>query len=198
MIKHPPIIKEIYPNQLALYASIPIVFEVRSIFRVDLIDSGLGGMRFIEKPVKTPYIKDYDSYGESLLDWQRLFDMTYWGCFLAFDGKQAIGGAAVAFKTDGVDMLDGRDDLAVLWDIRVHPRHQGKGIGKALFHHAADWARERGCTQLKIETQNVNVPACRFYVSQGCKLGGINRYGYYGHPQTGDEVMLLWYLDLSS
>ena len=47
-----------------------------------------------------------------------------------------------------------------------------------------------------IETQNINVNACRFYAKQGCKLGGINRYGYGDHPQVKHEVMLIWYLDL--
>jgi GNAT superfamily N-acetyltransferase len=52
----------------------------------------------------------------------------------------------------------GRDDVAVLWDIRVSPRERGRGIGSALFRAAGDWARARGCRWFKIETQNVNVP----------------------------------------
>jgi ribosomal protein S18 acetylase RimI-like enzyme len=51
------------------------------------------------------------------------------------------------------------------------------------------------------ETQNTNVPACRFYRGQGFHLGAIHRYGYVGAPSEGDpsvaaETMLLWYLDL--
>ena len=59
-----------------------------------------------------------------------------------------------------------------------------------------DWARKKGCRQLKIETQNVNVPACRFYARQGCELGAIHRYGYAGCPDVAHEAMLLWYLKL--
>jgi len=65
-----------------------------------------------------------------------------------------------------------------------------------LFQNTADWARRHGCKRLKIETQNVNVPACRFYVRQGCELGIIHRYGYVGHPQVEHEVMLVWYFSL--
>jgi GNAT superfamily N-acetyltransferase len=83
--------------------------------------------------------------------------------------------------------------LAVLWDIRVQPERRGRGVGKALFYASVDWACRRGCRQLKVETQNVNVAACRFYASQGCELGAIHRYGYAGHPQVGHEAMLLWY-----
>ncbi len=97
----------------------------------------------------------------------------------------------MAFNTSGVYMLEGRHDLSVLWDIRVQPELRGRGIGHALFMQAAEWSRARGCTQMKIETQNVNVPACRFYARMGCELGAINRYAYAGQPHVAHEVMLL-------
>ena len=104
-----------------------------------------------------------------------------------------LGGAVVAWNTPGVNMLEERDDLAVLWDLRVHPEHRRKGIGAQLFRHAAAWARAKGCRQLKVETQNINVPACKFYAKQGCYLGAVH-YGAY--PEYPDEAQLLWYLDL--
>jgi hypothetical protein len=58
-------------------------------------------------------------------------------------------------------MLNGRNDLAVLWDVRVHPEYRGRGVGHRLFTAAAEWARTRDCRVLKIETQNINAPACR-------------------------------------
>ena len=46
---------------------------------------------------------------------------------------------------------------------------------------------------MKIETQNVNIGACRFYAAQGCELRAI-------HPNASlelpEEVQLLWYLDV--
>jgi hypothetical protein len=44
-----------------------------------------------------------------------------------------------------------------------------------------------------VETQNINVPACRFYAAQGCELRGIHPNTY---PELPHEVQLLWYLDL--
>ncbi len=128
--------------------------------------------------------------------WPGHFDITNWGLFIALIGERPVGAAAVSWNTSGVNMLEGRTDIAVLWDIRVHPDSKGQSIGASLFKHAAGWTHSKGCKLLKIETQNVNVPACRFYVKQGCHLGQINRYGYWGHPQVGHEVMLIWYLDL--
>ena len=102
----------------------------------------------------------------------------------------------MAFRSPKVNVLEGRTDLAVLWDLRVHPDRRGEGIGTKLFGHAAEWSREKGCRELKVETQDVNVPACRFYAKHGCRLGRIDRYGYAGDPRVADEVMLVWYLGL--
>jgi streptothricin acetyltransferase len=73
-----------------------------------------------------------------------------------------------------------------------------QGIGRDLFQEAARWAKFNGCTFLKIETQNVNVGACRFYAKMGCFLGGIDRFAYRHRPDIASEIMLSWYLDLSN
>jgi len=178
------------------YAEIPIRFRVESVLRVAPIDDGLGGLQMTEARVDKPYVKDYDAMkGEGPTRWPKRFDVSNWGFFLAVDADRLVGGATVAFRSSDVNMLEGRDDLAVLWDIRVHPDRRGEGIGTCLFHEAAEWARARGCRQLKIETQNNNVPACRFYARQGCRLGSIVRRAY-DEPDLAHEVMLLWYLDL--
>lgn len=190
-------IQEIGVEGLSRYAQVPSRFVVDSVLRTEVIDQGLGGFRLVEEKVDPPYVKDYDAVEEdSPIDWPRQFDVSRWGFFLALDGGREVGAAAVAMDSPGVHMLERRPDLGVLWDIRVHPDEWGHGVGAALFRHAADWARKKGCRQFKVETQNVNVRACRFYVRQGCVLGAINRYGYAGCPEVAHEVMLLWYLDL--
>ncbi len=161
-------IEEISPSRLAEYASIPIALEVKSVLEVAMVDGGLGGILLHEVPVK-PYIKDYDAYGELPTDWPTRFDVTNWGFFLARIGDKLAGAAAVAFHTPGVFMLEARRDLSVLWDIRVRP--EARGVGIPLFRQAAAWSRAHGCTQMKIETQNVNVPACRFYQRMGRTWG---------------------------
>jgi GNAT superfamily N-acetyltransferase len=187
---------DIGPDRLDEYARIPSRFEVRSILQVELVDGGLGGMRLIEDPVDPPYVKDYDSDGERPTDWPSRFDVAHWGFFLALDDGSPVGAVSVAFDTTGVFMLEARPDLSVLWDIRV--LRQACGAGIPLFRHAAAWSRARGCTQMKVETQNVNVPACRFYQRMGCRLGEIHRFGYAAVPAVAGEVMLNWYLELTA
>ncbi len=45
----------------------------------------------------------------------------------------------------------------------------------------------------KIETQNNDVAACRFYAAQGYQLGSIERFAYSELP---DELRLIWHKDL--
>ena len=75
----------------------------------------------------------------------------------------------------------------------MRPDKRSSGVGSLLFGAAEGWSLSRGCLTLKIETQNINVPACRFYARMGCALGAIDRYAY---PELPEETQLLWFKDL--
>jgi GNAT superfamily N-acetyltransferase len=178
---------------LAEYARVPIAFEVRSVFDVALSDEG-AHVGLAERPLDSPYIKDYDALAGGPGEWGGRFDVSKWGLIAARSRGRILGGAVIAFDTPDVTMLEGRDDLAVLWDIRIAPEMRGKGVGSALFHAAETWALERRCSELKIETQNVNVPACCFYRRQGCVIRSAHHSAY---PEAPGEIQLLWYKSLS-
>ena len=180
-------------DHLPEHGRISIAFEVRSVLDLTIVDGGLGGFVLRERELASPYIKDYDCIGGSPDDWSKDFDITNWVLHSVWiDGRRA-GGIVVAFRTEGVDMLERRNDLAVIWDLRVARDLRGRGLGSALFAAAEACAKAQGCKQLKVETQNVNVPACRFYARRGCTPGGIHRFVY---PLLPQEVQLLWYKDL--
>ena len=180
-------------SALADYASIPIAFEVSTF--LDVKDGRNGEFVLTERKLAAPYIKDYDAVsGETPNQWAQHFDLSNWGLFVARVEGGSVGAAAVAFKTPTITMLEGREDLGILWDIRVRSEARGQGVGSALFRIAEAWAKARGCAQLKIETQNINVPACKFYSSQGCVLAAVHRGVYQEFP---DELQMLWYKDLS-
>jgi len=99
----------------------------------------------------------------------------------------------LAYQTLNVNMLEGKSDISVLWDIRVLPEKRGFGVGSMLFEQGVNWSKERGCKRIKIETQNTNINACRFYKKHGCKLGNINQYAY---GDLSEEIMMIWYYAL--
>lgn len=180
-------------DRLQSYGEIPISFTVDSKYRVDAVKRGKGGWKLTERRVARPFVKDYDEGGERPLRWAQKWDLSNWVILAVLRGSARLGGAVVARNTPGATMLEGRTDLAALWDLRIHPDYRRIGIGTQLFDRAAAWARAKGCRQLKVETQNINVPACKFYAKQGCYLGAVHPGAYPEHP---DEVQLLWYLDL--
>jgi len=189
-------VDEITPDRLEDYEQIPIAFKVDYVLEIQLVGNGIGGFLFKEVPVES-FVKDYDAFeGGSPTSWPGQFDVSTWGFFLASCDQEPIGAAAVAWNTDGVNMLEGRGDMSVLWDIRVHPDERRHGIGTALFRHAAAWSVRHSCTQMKIETQNVNLAACRFYQNMGCELGDVRRFAYVDQPHVASEIQLNWYLKL--
>lgn len=176
------------------YGTVSAAFTVNSRFLIEPIDRGLGGLALQAKPVQPPYVKDYDrdnEYGPQ--GWADRWSIAHWGVLAAFDGPKRAGGAVIAWNSSEIHMLEGRQDLAVLWDIRVDPDYRNQGIGSALFSAAADWAKGRGCVEMKVETQDVNVPACHFYAGQGCQLAAIDPFAYRDQP---DEVQFIWLLRL--
>ncbi len=191
-------VEQIGPDRLDDYDAIPMSFLVDSRFRVEIVDSGFGGFRLVEEPVDPPWTKDYEE-GEpdGARRWAKRWGAENWAYLLASNDGQVAGGAVIATRTPDAWMLDGRDDLAVLWDIRVHPDHQRIGVGRTLFDRAVEWSRSEGMTQLKIETQNNNVRACRFYASMGCELRSIIHHAYATESRRwAEEVEFNWWLDL--
>ncbi len=179
---------------LSEQANVPIAFEYDRMLALTVAENGLGGFVLNERDLATPQIKDYDTVDEDRpANWAKRFDVSNWGFIVARSNQRRVGGAVIAFDTVGVDMLERRRDLAVLWDIRVEPAFRHHGVGAALFQATERWAASRGCKQLKIETQNINLAACKFYARQGCRLGIVNRFAY---PDLPEEVQLVWYKDL--
>lgn len=177
---------------LEAYARISSAFEVRSVLEVSIEDD-LRGVSLCERGLRSPWLKDYDGIEGGPRAWPKRFDTARWFALVASAGGERVGGALLVHDDASIELLEGRSDLAVLWDLRVAPGHRGRGVGTQLFRAAEDWARERGCRELKVETQNVNVTACRFYARMGCRLGALDRFAY---PDLPGEVQLLWFKTL--
>lgn len=176
------------------YGKISPAFTVKERFVVEPVRNGLGGLALELEHVEPPYVKDYDwADGEGPAGWLRRWDLSQWGVFSGFEGSKRVGGAVIAWNTPGVQMLELGQGLPALWDIRVDPGHRKQGIGSALFRAAVDWARQKGCAGMTIETQNINVPACRFYARQGARLAAIDPFAYRDFP---DEIQFIWLIKL--
>ena len=187
-------IKEMDKTCFPLYDQVSMNVDVRSEYRVTRIDNGLGGLVFEEENV-APYVKDLSKY-EKAVEYEEMFDISSWRFYMAFDGDIPVGAMTIAGATEGMNMLSGRTDACVLWDIRVADGYKHQGIGQKLFDMAKAGAQADGYKQMIIECQNNNVTACHFYKKQGALLGKMDAYAYYTDPETRDEIQFIWYLDL--
>ena len=175
---------------LGEYTKVSIAFTVESKY-VAVPNECAPGWTLTKKPVAQPWIKDYDG-GEPPTRWLR-WDTTNWRLISAFSGDERVGGAIVVSRSHELDFLEGRHDLAALWDIRVAPEWRRHGIGSMLFQHVVRYARNAGCVKLKIETQDINVNACDFYAKQGCQLVNVIPDAY---PDWLEEVEFNWIMNL--
>lgn len=113
------IYKQVDRTYFKQYDSLPMRVNVTSYYMVKKLNRGLGGFMIVETPVE-PYVKDFCiCEDESVTRWDKQSDISNWAFFMAFDGERPIGAATVASRTEEIKMLAGRNDLAVLWDIRV-------------------------------------------------------------------------------
>ncbi|MFN7480280.1 MAG: GNAT family N-acetyltransferase [Armatimonadota bacterium] len=171
-------IEEVTPAELASYGQVPIRFWVRERWT----PTG-----FV--PVANPWEKEYDVPGNRPQDWHLHFDLARWGFLVARFEDQVIGGTAICRDTPGVDLLEDRPDLAHVWDIRIDPQFRGEGVGRRLWQHVEAWCRAHGVSELRVESQDINAPACRFYARMGCELLSVNPGAY---PELPDEIQLIW------
>ena len=59
--------------------------------------------------------------------------------------------------------------------IGIHSNYRGKGIGKALFLHAEEWAREQGIHRLELTVIKHNEAAFNLYKKMGYEVEGTKR-----------------------
>jgi len=83
--------------------------------------------------------------------------------------------------------------FAYVEELIVDTEFRGKGVGRALMNRAIEWAKGRNFPGLTLETQDNNVPACRFYEKCGFVLGGFDLCAYK-NLDNASEIALYWYL----
>ncbi|MEM9352028.1 MAG: GNAT family N-acetyltransferase [Planctomycetota bacterium] len=83
--------------------------------------------------------------------------------FLAYDGEQPVGLANCFW---GYSTFRGAP-LVNIHDLAVTAGSRGKGVGRALLSHVADYARGEGCCGVTLEVRRDNTRAMGLYRSLG-------------------------------
>lgn len=87
-------------------------------------------------------------------------------CFLAWDGKEAVGFAQCQLRHDYVEGTD-TSPVGYLEGIYVAESYRRRGIARALLGACEDWAREMGCAEFASDCELENETSFIFHRKVG-------------------------------
>jgi ribosomal protein S18 acetylase RimI-like enzyme len=154
-------------------------FEVRSKLILHA-ENGRIGYTIVDVP---PYTKQYDREEFDLESYIRNPDKVI---FLANVEGEPAGQVRLRTIWNGYAYID----LIV-----VEPDYRNTGVGQALMERAVQWAKDKCFPGIMLETQDINVPACKFYESCGFVLRGFDTHLYKAQDPATEEIALYWYLN---
>lgn len=122
-------------------------------------------------------------YDDEVLDLEDYISSSDKTVFYAFEDDQVLGQIIIRKHWNGFCYID---------DIGVRNLARKKGVGRKLLEAAEIWAKTREFKGFMLETQDVNLGACKFYIRTGFVLGGVDVM-LYNNCKTKDEKALFWY-----
>lgn len=140
-----------------------------------------GKWTWTEEVFSTPYEKRYP---DEQLDYSQYINNQDRAIFLAYLEHQCVGQVRISRIWNKYCLIE---------DISVSEDYRTKGIGRKLINAAIQWAKAGGMPGLMLETQDVNLTACKFYQRCGFLLGGVDTR-LYGNLATKNEQALFWYM----
>lgn len=142
---------------------------------------------YLEKPLDTPYHKVYeDPTPEEASVF--IHDEDHIG-YVAVCNGQIAGYILLLVSWNGYARVD---------DLRVDTPWRRNGIARALLQAGENWARQKGCFGLSLESQTCNPAACKLYAAYGFMIGGADTMLYSALPMPyTQETAIYWYYPFS-
>lgn len=134
---------------------------------------------YSEELFKEPYHKQYD---RDSIDDSYIHDKNK-AVYFYYEEEQCLGQIRLFANWNGYGLIE---------EIMVSKGSRNRGIGTALLNQAAAWAKENNLIGLMLETQDVNLLACRFYASHNFIIGAVDTMLYSKFP-TAHEKAVIWY-----
>jgi len=139
-----------------------------------------GAWSFSERLYQKAYHKSYPNDEEHYADYIGHPEKIV---YFYYDGKACAG---------QIRLRKNWNRYAFIEDIAVAAFHRGRGVGSKLIEKAREWAQAKGLLGFMLETQDVNLLACRFYHKLGFKIGGVDTM-LYANFDNANERAVFWY-----
>ena len=85
------------------------------------------------------------------------------------------------------------DQVMVIHTLCIHPAASGRGLAKALVAYAVQLGRAQGCTVMRFDTYEGNLPARALYTGLGYRLAGGTEFFFQGFIH---EILVLFEKEL--
>lgn len=72
------------------------------------------------------------------------------------------------------------EQVMVIHTLVVPPQRAGRGIGRQFVAFAEDLGRRRGCSTLRLDTYEGNLPAASLYRKLGYRDAGVTKFNFHG------------------
>ena len=89
---------------------------------------------------------------------------------MVLNHDQAEEYAGIGWQYPGED-----DQVLVIHTLCIPPQKAGHGYGRQMVEYAQKYAKEYGCTTVRIDTYAHNEPAKRLYLKNGFRISGYGR-----------------------
>ncbi|MBA2391262.1 MAG: GNAT family N-acetyltransferase [Ktedonobacteraceae bacterium] len=145
-------------------------------------DHAAFAFELVETPLDLPLYKNFREYENTLADVETKLRNVEGGYVALVDGVVA-GGILLN--------VEEWRSVVRIQDLIVDRQSRRYGVGSLLLRCASDWARERDCWAIVLETQNTNYPAIQFYLRNGLEVWSINQHFYPPGPQAHEIAVFM-------
>ncbi len=128
----------------------------------------------------SPYTK---LYAEEDLDLDDYIESSTKTIFYALSDGEVIGQIVIRNNWNKFCFID---------DIAVCKSARHKGIASSLIKEAQNWAVKNDLKGLMLETQDINLAACKLYSRNGFEIGSVDTMLYH-NLETKGEMAIIWY-----
>jgi ribosomal protein S18 acetylase RimI-like enzyme len=134
----------------------------------------------LEKPYEYKYPNSNDDYSKYIKNKEKVI-------YLYYDGDICIG---------QIILIKYWNKYAYIQDICISKDYRKKGIGHKLMDQAVKWTKDKKLKGIMLETQDVNLAACKFYQKYGFILGGVDTM-LYSNFDNAEQKALFWYYKIT-
>lgn len=124
------------------------------------------------------------TYPRDEIDYTTFLDRRDKVIYLAYREARPIGQIVI---------LESWNHYGYIQNLIVDTPFRRSGVGRALLEKAMEWGKQNRLPGLMLETQDINVAACRLYERMGFQLGGFDAFLYKPFLLNPEETALYWY-----